>query len=53
MQLADLYLYPMVKAGYDKNYRAYQELIKNGKIIDVVLKSEEIPTLGVKYSCFP
>jgi hypothetical protein len=52
LQIADLYLYPMVKGGYDKNYSLYKILKNRGKLIDSVLKEEDVPSLGIKYSCF-
>lgn len=52
MQLADLYLYPMCLGGYVKSYRPYQDLVAAGRLIDAHLKSEEIPSRGIKYSCW-
>jgi hypothetical protein len=52
MQLADLYLYPMCLGGYVRSYRPYQELMKAGRLIDCHLKVEEIPSRGIKYSCW-
>lgn len=52
MQIADLYLYPMAKAGYDPTYRPYVELMASKNIIDAQLTDEDRPKLGVKYSCF-
>jgi hypothetical protein len=52
MQLADLYLYPMAKAGYDQNYGPYVRLKASKKIIDDYLPAEERSRCGVKYSCF-
>lgn len=52
LQMADLYLYPMVKGGYDKGYYPYQFLLEHHKLIDSLLSSEEIETRGIKYSCF-
>ncbi len=52
IQIADLYLYPMAKAGYDPAYRAYRRLMQAGKIIDAVLSDDERLLRGVKYSCF-
>ncbi len=52
IQVADLYLYPMVKAGYDAGYRPWNKFFTAGKVIDALLKPEDRPTLGVKYSCF-
>ena len=52
LQVADLYLYPMAKAGYDPDYRAYRALYKAGKIIDAILEESARPLEGIKYSCF-
>jgi hypothetical protein len=51
-QVADLLLYPMIKGRYDRTYRPYCDLKAHGKLIDCVLTEEEVPTLGIKYSCF-
>lgn len=53
MQIADLALYPMAKGGYDPSYRPYKKLLAHGKLIDALLKPEERPMHGIKYSCFP
>ena len=52
LQIADLYLYPMAKAGYDASYKPYLALMRAGRLIDSVLSSGDRPLLGVKYSCF-
>lgn len=52
LQIADLYLYPMAKAGYDATYKPYLALMKASRLIDSVLSSEKRPLLGIKYSCF-
>jgi hypothetical protein len=52
LQIADLYLYPIAKGGYDPSYRAYAELMNAGRLIDAVLKEEDRSLLGIKYSCF-
>lgn len=52
MQLADLYLYPICLGGYNKQYRPYELLCENGKLIDQTLRPEDIARLGIKYSCF-
>lgn len=52
IQIADLVLYPMAKAGYDPTYRPYVALMDNGKLIDAVLPPADRPILGIKYSCF-
>jgi hypothetical protein len=51
-QIADLYLYPIRRGGYEPNYRPHQILMANKKIIDCLLAPAEAPILGVKYSCF-
>lgn len=53
IQIADLVLYPMAKGGYDPSYRPYKKLMAHGKLIDAVLKPDDRPALGIKYSCFP
>lgn len=53
MQVADLVLYPMAKAGYDPSYRPYVSMMEAGKIIDAVLAPEDRAKLGIKFSCFP
>ena len=52
MQLADLYLWPICIGGYDANNRPYARLKEDGKLIDCLLSPEEIPVLGIKYSCW-
>lgn len=52
IQIADLYLYPMAKAGYDPEYRPYKRLKDHGKLIDCLLSEEDLPMRGIKYSCF-
>ncbi|MFZ2167509.1 MAG: DUF3800 domain-containing protein [Minisyncoccia bacterium] len=52
LQIADLYLYPMVKGGYDQDYIPYTVLKNRGKLIDSLLDEKDIPNLGIKYSCF-
>jgi hypothetical protein len=52
MQLADLCLYPICRYPYDPSYRSHRDLLVRGKLIDCVLKPEEIPARGIKYSCF-
>ncbi len=53
IQIADLVLYPIAKAGYDPEYRPYKRLKDNGKLIDCFLDEGDIYSLGIKYSCFP
>lgn len=52
MQIADLYLYPIIKGGYEPSYEPYGKLVKAGKLIDCTLSSEQMPALGIKYFCF-
>lgn len=52
MQIADLYLWAMCMGGYDRSTLTYSRLLQNGKLIDRLLAPEEIPVLGIKYSCF-
>lgn len=52
IQIADLYLYPMAKGGYDPEYRPYEILLKHKKLIDALLTEDERKLLGIKYSCF-
>jgi hypothetical protein len=51
-QVADLYTYPIARGGYDEAYGPFAQLRANKKLIDDHLKPEEIPHLGIKYSCF-
>lgn len=51
-QLSDLYLYPMVKRKYDRAYRPWVELFAAKRVIDAVLAVDQVPELGIKYSCF-
>lgn len=52
VQLADLYLWPMIMGGYPKGDKTYARLLKDRKLIDCFYKEHEIPYLGIKYSCF-
>lgn len=52
LQIADLYLYPMVKGGYHKDYAPYKLYMENKKLIDAILSADEISSKGIKYSCF-
>lgn len=51
MQVADLYLYPMVKAGYEP-YPPFDQLHAASRVIDALISEEERTRLGIKYSCF-
>lgn len=52
IQLADLYLYPLCRSGYDNLYRPLKLLKSHSKIVDHVVDPEEVKHLGLKYSCF-
>jgi len=52
MQIADLVLYPMAKAGYEATYKPYLTLKRAGKLIDCHLEEDQVLLRGIKYSCF-
>ncbi|MDD4122917.1 MAG: hypothetical protein PHO23_01505 [Candidatus Pacebacteria bacterium] len=52
VQIADLYLYPMAKSGYDSKYKAWVNLFKNKKVINALVSIKTRSKLGIKYSCF-
>lgn len=51
-QIADLYTYPIARGGYEPHYGPYQLFHAEQKLLDSQLTEEEIPHLGIKYSCF-
>jgi hypothetical protein len=50
-QIADLYLWPMVKHGY-MEYAPYARLREHGRLVDCHLAPEQCAERGSKYSCF-
>ena len=52
VQIADLYLYPMVKVGYQEGYPPFDQLFAASRVIDAQLPEDERASLGIKYSCF-
>jgi hypothetical protein len=52
MQVADLCLWPICMGGYDPANRPYTLLRDCGKLIDSRLALDDMPTLGIKYSCW-
>lgn len=52
VQVADLYLWPMVMAGYQETYRAYAALRDARCFIEAHMSEERRPELASKYSCF-
>jgi hypothetical protein len=53
MQMADLCLYPICRAGYQSDYRPYLALVDRQKLINRYLQPHEHGVRGIKYSCFP
>jgi len=51
VQIADLYLWPLVKHGY-QDYRPYRALHTAGRVVDCHLPPAQVTHSGVKYSCF-
>ncbi len=51
-QVADLFLWPIAIAGYDRNNRPYVALRNAGRLIESRLSVREIEVSGSKYSCF-
>lgn len=51
-QLADLYTWPICMGGYDEGNRPYARLMDDGKLVDCKLSGDDIPHLGIKYSCW-
>lgn len=51
-QIADLYLYPICRGGYDAAYRPYQILLEARKLINQNIDGSKIDEIGIKYSCF-
>lgn len=52
LQLADLCLYPLAKAGYDPTYGPYQSLLDASRIIYGDRDDDFRRDFGIKYSCF-
>lgn len=52
MQIADLYLWPMVTMRYKGNYRPHTDLCDAGRLIESRLAEAEVLACGSKYSCF-
>jgi len=52
IQIADLMLYPIARAKYVDNDRAYKSIKSAGLLIDDHVAEAEIYREGIKYSCF-
>jgi hypothetical protein len=50
LQIADLYLYPMCRGGYDETYRPYASLRSSRRLIDAHV--DDRIGRGIKYYCF-
>ena len=50
MQLADIVLYPIVKAGYEPSYPPYIALSNSNLLLDYHV--EDVKSMGIKYYCF-
>lgn len=52
LQVADLVLYPLAKAGYDPSYKPFMTLKERGRLLDCHIAPETISERGIKFSCF-
>ena len=52
IQMADLYLWPICMGGYHVQNRTYARLKEDEKLIDCLLEPDQVPELGIKYSCW-
>jgi hypothetical protein len=52
MQIADVCLWPMCIGGYKPDNKPYVALRTAGSLVDCKLLPEEVPTCGIKYSCW-
>lgn len=52
IQVADLYLYPMIKRKFDELFRPWTVLFIKNKVIDSLIDVNDLQKLGIKYSCF-
>ncbi len=52
IHFADLLLYPIARGGFEKEYTAYEYLMRDKMLYDAHLDDAERPFLGTKYSCF-
>jgi hypothetical protein len=51
-QIADLYLWPILRARYHPGYRPFEALRSAGRLIECVLGEADVAACGSKYSCF-
>jgi hypothetical protein len=51
-QIADLYLWPILRERYRPGYRPYQGFREAGRLIECVLAEADVMACGSKYSCF-
>jgi len=52
MQVADLFLYPICRGGYEGDYKPYRVLEQGQKLINQNVDTLKIEEIGIKYSCF-
>ncbi len=52
MQIADLFLYPICRGGYERNYLPHNLLEQKQKLINQNVDDSRIQEMGIKYSCF-
>jgi Protein of unknown function (DUF3800) len=52
VQIADLYLWPILMERYRPGSRSYAALRDAGRLIECALRADEIGARGSKYSCF-
>ena len=52
IQLADLCLYPVARSISDPSNRAFSALRDSKLLVDCLLESTQVETLGIKYYCF-
>jgi len=52
VQIADLYLWPILRERYRPGGRPYRAFLEGGTLIESKLRPEDVSSLGTKYSCF-
>lgn len=52
IQVADLVVYPLARAGYQADYRPFIAMREARVLIDCHLQPHEVALKGIKYSCF-
>jgi hypothetical protein len=52
IQIADLFLWPLVNEKYRPGYRPYRQFFDGGRLVECNLNPRDREVLGSKYSCF-